>query len=132
MSKVQVRTEIDLHQLLSQLDTKALEKLLRALPEIIGKRKSAPPRLTEPQLLERLNNECSLPTEHWEKLHELNAKKDSGTISELELKSLFSLIKEEEKLRLHRIEILGKLAQLRGTSITEVATNLGINTPQHG
>ena len=55
----------------------------------------------------------------------------AGDLSPAEREAWFQLVTEEERMRLHRINLLGELAQLRGVSLPQIAAQLGIQAPDH-
>jgi len=80
---------------------------------------------TEVELLQALNT-CVFPNSELHQLLDLREKRKKQELPKQELDLLFDLIRKEEQLRLERINILGKLAQLRGISLPELANELGI------
>jgi len=80
---------------------------------------------SEVELLQLLNA-CSFPDEELREILQLTEKRQSGELPEDERVRLFDLIKEEEKLRLERINILGRLAQLKGIPLLQLAEQLDI------
>jgi len=126
MQKVQFHTEIDIKSFLAQLENSELEAFLRETSAILAQRKAGDKKALEAALLQRLNEECALPQEHINSFKALNRKKESGKLTTSEKEELLLLIKQEERLRLRRIHILGELAELRGISLQDMATELGI------
>ncbi len=86
---------------------------------------------TEIELLQALNT-CVFPDNELRQLLDLREKREKQELSKHELDLLFDLIKKEEQLRLERINILGKLAQLRGVSLPELTEELGIQPQYNG
>jgi 6-phosphogluconate dehydrogenase len=130
MAKVQILTEIEIQKLLSQLKTSQLESFLREISALLARRKTKDKKALEARLLQQLNEECVLSEEHWQEFTALKAKREAIKISDAELTRLGQLIREEEKLRLKRIQILGELSQLRGTSLPQLTQELGIHPPE--
>ena len=126
MGKVQIQTEIDIQKLLSQLETSQLEEFLREIRALITRRKSKDTQTLQLKLLQKLNEECVLTESHKEKFRQLTAKRETTELTANEQKELSKRIKEEESLRLKRINILGELAQLKGISLPELTKELGI------
>jgi len=62
------------------------------------------------ELLRKLNKECVLPDGDLERFYELKSKREKAALPPKEEKLFFQLIKEEEQLRIKRIEILGEIA----------------------
>lgn len=131
MQKVQVQAEIDVKSFLSQLGTSELEDFLRETAALLKRRKVGDKKAKEAALLRRLNEECALPEAHWQRFRSLDVKRQSSELTAHESKELFQLIKEEEQLRLKRIQILGELAQIKGISLPEIAKELGIKASGH-
>jgi len=78
------------------------------------------------ELLRRLNEECVLPEEDLERFYELKSKRKKAVLPPKEEKLFFQLIKQEEKLRIKRIEILGAIAQLKNIPLAKLNKELGI------
>ncbi len=131
MQKVQVQAEVDVKSFLSQFGTMELEELQREIPALLARRRAVDKKAEETALLRRLNEECALPEKHWLRFNTLNEKKQQTELTSQEWKEFFRLVKEEERLRLKRILILGELAQLRGVSLDEIADALGVKAPDH-
>ncbi len=131
MQKVQVHADIEVKSFLSQLENDELELFMKEIKALLALRGTKDKKAKELELLHRLNEECTLPDAHWLRFEHLCKKRDAGTLNEEEKFELLDLIKEEEQLRLLRIQILGELAQLRGISLPQIAEELGINTPDH-
>ncbi len=131
MQKVQVQAEIDLKSILSKLGTQELEEFLREIKGTLTRRRTKDVKSKEKALLQRLNEECALPEAHWLQFRALSDKMKTSELSTAEQEAWFQLVKEEEKMRLHRINILGELAQLRGVTLPVIAAQLGIQAPDH-
>ena len=129
MAKVQVQTEIDLRQLLAQLKTSQLESFLHEISALITQRRAKDIKAREARLLQHLNEDCVLPEQHWQEFTALKTKRDATSISDSELSRLEQLIREEEQVRLRRIQVLGELSQLRGISLPQLTQDLGIHPP---
>ena len=80
---------------------------------------------SEVELLQALNA-CTFPDEELHDLLELTEKRQFGELPEDERTRLFDLIKKEEQLRLERVSILGRLAQLKDIPLLELAEQLDI------
>jgi DNA-binding MarR family transcriptional regulator len=126
MQKVQVQAEIDIKSFLAQLGNSELEAFLREVSALLAQRKAKDKAALEAALLLRLNEECELPPAHWARFEVLSDKREAEALTPSEQDELLSLIKAEEQLRLRRIQVLGELAQLRGTSLPELAEALGL------
>lgn len=131
MQKVQIQAEVDPKSMLSQLGTQELEAFMREIKGLLTRRRTKDTKAKEKALLQRLNEECALPEAHWQQFRLLNEKMQAGDLTPTEKAAFFQLVKEEEKMRLLRIKLLGELAQLRGVSLPEIAEQLGIKAPDH-
>ena len=78
------------------------------------------------ELLSTLNEECILPKGDLERFYGLKSKRAKAALPTKEEKLFFQLIKEEEKLRIKRIEILGAIAQLKNIPLATLNKELGI------
>ena len=126
MSKVQIKTEIDLLAILPQLDTSDLERYAKEIAKLLTQRKAKSKKAKIAELLRRLNEECVLPEGDLERFYELKSKREKVALPSKEEKLFFKLIKEEEKLRIKRIEILGEIAQLKDIPLAKLNKELGI------
>lgn len=131
MQKVQVQAEVDLKSMLSQLGTQELEAFQREIKGLLTRRRAKDAKSKEKALLQRLNEECALPESHWVQFRQLSEKMESSDLAPAEQDAWYKLVKEEEIMRLHRIKLLGELAQLRGVSLLEITVQLGIQAPDH-
>jgi hypothetical protein len=128
MQKVQVQAEIDIKAFLAQLGNSELEEFLREITSLLAQRKAGDKNTRESVLLFRLNQECALHPSHWRRFEALVHKRDAEGLTSQESEELLQLIKEEEQLRLRRIEILGELAQLKGVPLAQLADELGLKS----
>ena len=126
MSKVQIKTEIDLLDVLSQLETSDLKRYAKEIAKLLTQRKAENKNAKIAELLRTLNEECILPKGDLERFHELKSKREKAELPPKELKLFFKLIKEEEQLRIKRIEILGEIAQLKNIPLAKLNKELGI------
>jgi len=126
MSKVQIKTEIDLLAILPQLDTNDLERYANEIAKLLTQRKAKNKKAKIAELLITLNEECVLPEGDLERFYELKSKREKAALPSKEEKLFFKLIKEEENLRIKRIEILGQIAQLKDIPLTKLNKELGI------
>jgi hypothetical protein len=131
MDKVSIKAEIDLQTLLTQLKTSELELVIREVAALILQRKTKNKKVAESQLLQKLNEECVLSPEHKKQFVTLTQKRNENKISPKEQETLTNLIKEEEQLRLKRIQTLGELSQLKGITLPQLIQELGIKTPEN-
>ena len=126
MSKVQIKTEIDLLAILPQLDTSDLEHYAQEIAKLLTQRKAKSKKAKIAELLRQLNEECVLPEGDVERFYELKSKREKAALPSKEEKLFFKLIKEEEKLRIKRIKVLGEIAQLKNIPLAKLNKELGI------
>ena len=126
MSKVQIKTEIDLLAIFPQLDTSDLERYANEIAKLLAKRRTKSKKAKIAELLRTLNEECILPEANLERFYKLRTKRVKEKLTVKEEKEFFQLIKEEENLRIKRIKILGKIAQLRDIPLAKLNKELGI------
>jgi len=126
MSKVQIKTEIDLLAVLPQLETSDLERYAKEITKLLTQRKAKSKKAKIAELLRTLNEECVLPEGDLDRFYELKSKREKAELLPKELKTFFKLIKEEEKLRIKRIEVLGEIAQLKDIPLAKLNKELGI------
>jgi hypothetical protein len=89
------------------------------------------PHLTadESALLARINQ--GLPADERARLRALVEKRDDETITEAEWQELAALTDRLELLHADRLAALVELAKLRGITLDEVMSQLGIQFPDH-
>jgi hypothetical protein len=89
------------------------------------------PHLTadESALLARVNQ--GLPGDNRVRLRALIEKRDDETITASEWQELAALTDQLELLHADRLAALAELAQLRGVTLAEVISQLGIQFPDH-
>jgi hypothetical protein len=89
------------------------------------------PHLTadESALLARINQ--SLPAEDRDRMRALIEKRDEETITAEEWRELAALTDRLELLHADRLAALAELAKLRGVTLDEVMSQLGIQFPDH-
>lgn len=126
MSKVHIKTEIDLLTILTQLDTSELETYAKEIAKLLTQRKAKSKKSKITALLKQLNKTCILSEKDLERFYQLRQKRIAQELSKKELTELFRLIEEEEGLRIKRIKILGEIATLKGISISKLTKELGI------
>lgn len=100
----------------------ALEERVRLERARQGPRKSLPQQ--EAELLQRINE--GLPSETWERYHELIAKRRAETLQPDEHALLIELSDQIEAANARRITHLIELARLRQTSLEALMEQLGI------
>lgn len=106
--------------------------VLHTLTERWGQpREADPPHLSraESELLQRINE--GLPAETWRQYHSLLTKRDAGTLTADEQKTLVGLIDTIEIVHARRMGDLVALANLRQTTLEELMDALGIVKPTY-
>jgi hypothetical protein len=83
----------------------------------------------ESALLVRINQ--GLPSENRDRMRMLIGKRDDETITAEEWRELVSLTDRLELLHADRLAALAELAKLRGVTLDEVMSQLGIQFPDH-
>lgn len=126
MSKLQVQAEIDFHSVINKLTLSELENMMHEISATITRKKAVDKPSREAYLLRTLNEECVLPEKHLKKFKALKNRQETGDFDAVAQKELAKLIKEEEKLRLKRIKLLGEIAQLRGVNLQQLVKDLGL------
>lgn len=102
--------------------------VLRAVQERLGGANGslAP---VEAELLQKVN--LGLPDQVWARYHELLARRRAGTLSREEQGELVAVSDRIEEANARRMSHLTELARLRGVSLENLVTQLGVNT-SHG
>ena len=78
----------------------------------------------EADLLKKIN--AGFPEDQWKRLDSLDTQLEDATLSEQEHAELTALTHLYEQYMLRRLKYLGKLAELRKTTLSEVMRQLGI------
>ena len=117
----------DLLKAVEQLETSELERFVSLLLDLKARRAapSLPPR--ESELLARINE--GLPQRVADRYQELIGKRQAASLTSEEYAELLRLTDEVEELNAERIKHLAELARLRKTSLSNLMTELGIQTP---
>ncbi len=108
----------------ARLDHRAFEHFLTNVYATRARAVARPLERAEADLLRKIN--LGFPPEKWERLDFLDAKMEASGLAETEHHELLALIEEYEQYALRRLKLLGKLAELRGTSLRDVMRQLGI------
>jgi hypothetical protein len=119
--------QIETNQLLeaaSQMPREELERFVARL--FVLKARQETPALSEreSELLTQINRGLTPAT--GERMKELIAKRQSGSISEDEVRELISITDEAERLNVARVKHLIELAALRNVTLDELIDQLGI------
>lgn len=116
-------------QAVKQLPLPELEQLVDQVIAIRAERRA--PHLTgnESELLIRINK--GLSAEERARLKHLISRRDAETITPAETQELIGLTDRLEKIHAERLDALADLATLRGITLDEVISQLGIQFPDH-
>ncbi|MEO1404447.1 MAG: hypothetical protein AAFV72_24785 [Cyanobacteria bacterium J06635_1] len=130
MAKVQIKSEIDINQVLdgiAQLETSELERFLTKVSLILAQRKESGLPASEADLLQKINQ--GLPPETQQRHDELYAKLHSQIITPEEHQELLKLIDVIEQADAERLQHLIALSQLRQLPLDELMNQLEIPHP---
>ena len=112
----------------AQLDSQNFKQFIAKVYQERAKHHTRPLDKAESDLLKKIN--MGFPSAQWERLDFLDTKLEAGDLSETEHKELIALIDTYERYMLQRVKHLGKLAELRQTTLREVMQQLGITHKQ--
>lgn len=117
----------DLLKAIEQLENTELERFVERLIDLKAQRSA--PRLSEgeTELLSRINQ--GLPSDLADRYHRLTEKRRAALLLPEEHEELLRLSDQMEHLEAERVEALAGLARLRGTSLTRLMADLGIQAP---
>lgn len=134
MTKIQIQTEIDAQTFLSsvsQIPVNELEYFVRELNALITRRKTSNKAYRDRALLSKIN-QAVLPNGLTERYVSLHLKLEAETISESEYQEFMDLVVKEELLRNERVKYMIELSQLRGVTLPQVMSSLGLNLIANG
>lgn len=134
MTKIQIQTEIDAQTFLSsvsQIPVNELEYFVRELNALITRRKESNKEYRDRALLSKIN-QAILPKDKTERYISLHLKLEAETISESEYQEFMDLVAQEEELRNERVKYMIELSQLRGVTLPQVMSSLGLNFGSNG
>ena len=88
-------------------------------------------RLSKPEsdLMQRINE--GLPVETWQEYHALIAKRNAGTLTDEEQRTLVGLVDQVEIAHARRLGYVLELANMRGTTLDAMMDELGIVKPTY-
>lgn len=127
-----LQASVSTNAILTAVRQMPIAELERLVDQVIAIRAArVAPHLTadESALLARINQ--GLPAADRAKLRALVALRDDETISAGEWQELAALTDQLELLHADRLGALVELAQLRGVTLDEVMSQLGIQFPDH-
>ena len=125
MQKIQVQTEINIDNIISQLTINELKTFHQKVSMAISQHNMINGEYKETELLQQLQ-EITLPEEELHQFEILLEKRDQKELTKQEQDRLLELIKQEEVLRHERIKILGELSQIRSISLQDLMNQLGM------
>lgn len=134
MSKITIKSEIDVKSLLAEianLKVKELETFLRELSGIVTRKKAKDKKYQAAALLQK-HNETVLNKPKRNRYAALYEKLEADIITEDERKEFLKLTKEEEQLRNKRVKILIQIAQIRAISFNQLLKELGLKPIRNG
>lgn len=112
-----------------QMPIAEMEQLVDQVIAIRAERVAPHVTADESALLARINQ--GLPADERARLRALVEKRDDETITDGEWQELASLTDRLELLHADRLAALAELAKLRGVTLDEVMSQLGIRFPDH-
>jgi hypothetical protein len=117
----------NLFQEVERLDNRSLDDFINNILLLRQQRKTSDKQKEEADLLKKINKSLSIP--QIERFRALNEKRLDGEITEQEYTELGVLIEKMEKLNVTRLKYLISLVQLRGVTVRELMSQLGISNP---
>ncbi len=113
----------DLINSVSRLDTVDLKKVLAQINQVLSVRSDKQPDEFETQLLQKIKE--AVPPSVVRRYRQLHKKQQAATITPKESKEMLLLTDFMEEKSSERVMLLGALAKIRQTNITELAEQLG-------
>lgn len=114
----------ELLRAVDRLDTSELRSFVSQVLARVARRLAPHLDRQESELLEKINE--GLPLEDERRFRELIAARQAENLTAAEMDELMKLADQAEKNQAERLRHLADLAQLRGESLTELMTELGI------
>jgi len=113
----------------SQLSQPELDQLASKIISLRARRSAPSLPGREAELLERINR--GLPTLLQERFAELVTKRDAEALTPKDHEELKALTLQVERIEAERIQNLGELASLRGTTLSNLMKSLGLLAPEY-
>jgi hypothetical protein len=113
-----------------RLDNRSLDAFITHIISMRIRREMTDEQAKEAALLKKINQSLSIT--QIERFRALNKKRVEMGISVQEQAELIVLLEKVEKLNVSRVKYLTALARLRGISVRELMTQLGIHTSSNG
>jgi len=114
----------DLIKSVSRMDTVDLKKVLEQINQVLSVRSDKQPNEFETQLLQKIKE--VVPSSVVRRYRQLHKKQQIATITPKESKEMLLLTDFMEEKSSERVMLLGALAKIRKTNISELAEQLGI------
>ena len=130
MPSVQVRSQVSVEELLNgvaQLEALDLEQFVAEVLMLRAQRVGPSLGPAETRLLEGINR--TLSPDQQLRYDELSFKRRAEALSASEHQELLAMIDRIEQADADRLRALTELAQLRGTTVDALMTDLGIHAP---
>lgn len=128
MPTIQIENE-QLLQAALQMSREELEQFVARLFALKARQETPGLSERETELLMKINQGLPPNTQH--RLNELIDKRQSYTITQEELQELIQLTDQAESFDVERLKQLIELAHLRGVTLDELITKLGIKPVPH-
>lgn len=117
----------DLLKAIEQLETDELERFVERLIDLKAQRIAPSLSSQETNLLSKINR--GLPPDFIAQYQALVQKRRAGALSTAEQEELLRLSDQVEHFEAERVRALAELASLRGTSLSRLMAELGIQAP---
>jgi hypothetical protein len=130
MAKMQLHTDNNVKHLISgfaDMPLHDLESFIRELNALVTQKRVLDKGKRDKSLLLKIN-QAILPEQTMERYIVLQDKMEVDNLSDVEYQELLNLVAQEEKVRNKRFQYLLELSQLRGISLTQLMTDLGLNS----
>jgi hypothetical protein len=114
----------ELFRAILRLDSQEMERLLKRLLQLRAKRSAPSLSPTETELLSRINE--GLPEGDAVLYHALMERRRTGNLTPEQHRELLRLTDVAEAIQAERIQHLAELAHLRGTSLSALVEELGL------
>jgi len=109
---------------IQRLDTRDIERIAARILRLRAERSAPSLPQAETDLLRRINE--GMPEKEASRYHELMNKRRAGSLTPEEHQELLRLTDAAEAIQARRIQDLAELAQLRGTSLSALVEELGL------
>ena len=130
MTNAQIQSNPNLQNLIggfTEMPVPDLESFINGLNALLTRKRVTDSSKRNKFLLQKINQSI-LPEQTLERYTFLQDKMELKNLPETEYQELLNLVAQEEKIRNKRFQYLLELAQLRDISLTQLMTQLGLNT----